>query len=525
MHDSGGIGSVNLLIVEDLLQDAHEGIHVEIAESQGLVGLAHAVTLVLLGTLQEHGDVRRAVREHEVVVEFGEPRTQPRVVEEPPRQVVDDTPDDTLTAQPCVQRHLDLSSCLVASVHATRATLTPYPGCRPTLGVTTSLGRSRIMRTRRTRLPLALMTAGALLLSGCIASEPEFLPVPSGQPRSPTPESSNGAGDQRGALRPSGEPVSVVSGLAAPWSVVPLPVGSTLVSERDTARILERTPAGDVRVVGTVPGVVPVGEGGLLGLAAHDDGTAYLYAYFTTATDNRIVRFELVGEPGSYALGASDDVLTGIPRSRTHNGGRLAFGPDGMLYATTGDAGRPALSQDAGSLAGKILRLTPTGDVPDDNPIAGSLVYTLGHRNPQGIAFDASGQLWAAEFGQNTWDELNRITPGANYGWPEVEGTGGGSGFVDPVQQWSTSEASPSGMGIVGDTLVLASLRGQRLWLVDIDDPSRSTDVYVGDYGRLRDALAAPDGTLWFVTNNTDGRGSPRVGDDHLYSVPLLPRE
>ncbi len=386
----------------------------------------------------------------------------------------------------------------------------------------------------RRSTPTAILAATLLVLTGCAPAGPEFLPVPSGQPV-PTPtgefggpgSSGTGGGltDERGPLRPAGEPDSVISGLSAPWSVVPLPVGSTLVSERDTARVLEHTPGGDVRVVGTVPGVVPGGEGGLLGLAAHDTGTPYLYTYFTSGSDNRIVRFELLGEPGGYELGASEDVLTGIPRSRTHNGGRLAFGPDGMLYATTGDASQPGLAQDADSLAGKILRLTPDGAVPDDNPTPGSYVYSLGHRNPQGLAFDASGQLWAAEFGQNTWDELNRIEPGANYGWPEVEGEGGGSGFVDPVQQWSTSEASPSGLGIVGETLVLASLRGQRLWLVDLGDPSESTAVYVGEYGRLRDALAGPDGSLWFLTNNTDGRGSPRTGDDHLYSVPLLPRD
>jgi glucose/arabinose dehydrogenase len=374
------------------------------------------------------------------------------------------------------------------------------------------------------RAPIALASAAMMLVAGCAAVDPEFVPVPRGQPQ-PALTGAPDSDEARGALRPWGDPESIITGLNAPWSVVPLPVGSTLVSERDSARVLELTQEGEVRVVGTVPGVAPNGEGGLLGLAAHDEGTPYLYAYLTTGSDNRIVRFELLGTPGTYELGRSEEVLTGIPRSRVHNGGRLAFGPDGMLYATTGDASRPELAQDAGSLAGKILRLTPEGAVPDDNPTAGSFVYSLGHRNPQGIAFDANGQLWAAEFGQNTWDELNRIDPGANYGWPVVEGVGGGSGFVDPVQQWSTSEASPSGLGIVGDTLVLASLRGQRLWFVDIDDPSRSTAAYVGEFGRLRDALAGPDGRLWFLTNNTDGRGSPRAGDDHLYSVPLLPRD
>jgi len=325
----------------------------------------------------------------------------------------------------------------------------------------------------------------------------------------------------------AGAPVDVVTGLSAPWSVVPLPDGSALVSERDRARILELTADGDVREVGAVPGAAPLGEGGVLGLAIDPAGFAddpAVYVAVTTSGDNRILRLALDGPAGSRTLGAVEEVLTGIPASRTHNGGRLAFGPDGMLYATTGDAGDPSRAQDPASLAGKILRLTPDGEVPADNPTPGSYVYSLGHRNPQGLAWDQGGRLWAAEFGQNTWDELNRIDPGANYGWPIVEGVGGDTRFVDPVQQWPTSEASPSGLAIVGDTLFLASLRGQRLWQVDLDDPGRSTPLLVGELGRLRDAVAAPDGSLWLLTNNTDGRGEPRAGDDRLVSVSLQPR-
>lgn len=325
----------------------------------------------------------------------------------------------------------------------------------------------------------------------------------------------------------AGAPVDVVTGLSAPWSVVPLPDGSALLSERDRARLLELTADGAVREIGGVPGAAPLGEGGVLGLAIDPAGFAddpSVYVAVTTSGDNRILRLALDGPAGSRTLGAVEEVLTGIPASRTHNGGRLAFGPDGMLYATTGDAGDPSRAQDPASLAGKILRLTPDGEVPADNPTPGSYVYSLGHRNPQGLAWDQGGRLWAAEFGQNTWDELNRIDPGANYGWPIVEGVGGDARFVDPVQQWPTSEASPSGLAIVGDTLFLASLRGQRLWQVDLDDPGRSTPLLVGELGRLRDAVAAPDGSLWLLTNNTDGRGEPRAGDDRLVSVSLQPR-
>ncbi len=278
------------------------------------------------------------------------------------------------------------------------------------------------------------------------------------------------------------------------------------------------------RVVGTVPGVVPFGEGGLLGLAARDVGTPYLYAFHTAASDNRIVRIELSGRPGEYGLGASEVLLSGIPKARNHNGGRLAFGPDGMLNATTGDAQQVARAQDPGSLGGKILRLTPEGDVPADNPFPGSYVFSLGHRNPQGIVFDRTGQLWASELGQNTWDELNRIVAGANYGWPVVEGIGGRPGYTDPVQQWPTSEASPSGLGIVGDTLFMTALRGQRLWAIDIATPGESTAHLVRTLGRLRDAVAAPDGALYLLTTNTDANGRPGAQDDRLLLLPLAPR-
>ena len=305
---------------------------------------------------------------------------------------------------------------------------------------------------------------------------------------------------------------------------------STLISERDSGTVVERLPSGRLRDVGVVPAVVHAGEGGLLGLAVLPGDSAgsdrWLYAYLTTATDNRIVRMPLAGASGSYRLGASAPILTGLAKAGNHDGGRIAFGPDGMLYATVGDAGQPSRAQDPRSLSGKILRMTATGAVPRDNPMAGSLVYSLGHRNPQGIAWDASGQLWAAEFGQNTWDEFNRIEPGGNYGWPTVEGIGSKAGFTDPVYQWRTSDASPSGLAFVGGTFFLAALRGERLWAISPGSASTGTATtarpfLVGALGRLRDVAPGPDGSLWLVTNNTDGRGSPTAGDDKLIEVRL----
>lgn len=370
----------------------------------------------------------------------------------------------------------------------------------------------------------AIAIATLLAIGACTGS-----PAPS---HSPPPESSAPApvteppSTPPPVLQPSGGPEVIAEGLDAPWSILRLPGGGVLVSERDTANIVEVLGDGSLRVAGTVPGVAPGGEGGLLGLAflpGDGDRPDLVYAYHTAASDNRIVRMPLTGAVGSLALGAPEPILTGIPAAGNHNGGRIAFGPDGFLYATAGDAGDRDAAQDPGALAGKILRMTPDGRAAPGNPF-GNLTWSFGHRNPQGIAWDAAGGMWSAEFGQNAWDELNRITPGGNYGWPVVEGRAGDARFTDPVAQWGTDEASPSGLAIVGDTLFLAALRGERLWTIAPATSGASLATaqwFAGELGRLRDVAAGPDGELWFISNNTDGRGSPREGDDRLYRVPL----
>ncbi|KQT73888.1 PQQ-dependent sugar dehydrogenase [Microbacterium sp. Leaf436] len=359
--------------------------------------------------------------------------------------------------------------------------------------------------TRERRAGAAAGLALALIaLAGCTgerAASPAA--TPASTPTAGTP----------GFVVPDGEPEVVASGFTTPWSVAF--VGDTaLVSQRDTGEILEIV-GDDTRVVGEVPDLVARGEGGLLGIA-HADGM--LYAYVTTPDGNRVSRFALEGSAGSFALGAAQTVVDGIPSANTHNGGRLAFGPDGMLYVTAGDAGDPDAAQDPESLGGKILRVTPGGDVPADNPVAGSPVWSMGHRNPQGLGWDAEGTLFSSEFGQNTWDELNVIEPGANYGWPEVEGTGGDDRFVDPVQQWAPVDASPSGLAVVDGSVLIANLRGQRLRVVPTADPTSAREFFVGEFGRLRDAVLAPDGSLWIVTSNTDRGGG---GDDAVLRVPL----
>jgi glucose/arabinose dehydrogenase len=404
--------------------------------------------------------------------------------------------------------------------------------------------RPRHRPARRARAVVAVAattTALAVLLAGC-----------TGDGSATTPSSSSGAASDAAApvettpgpgpvapttdtaavrVADGAEPTDVVTGLEAPWSVVRLDTGSSFISFRDSGRVVELTADGSLRDVATIDGVVHEGESGLLGLAVLAGSPSYLYAYLTTADDNRIVRAPITGEPGSYGLGPVEDVFTGIPAARNHDGGRLAFGPDGMLWATTGDASDDTAAQDETSLGGKVLRLSPTGAVPSDNPMPGSPVWSLGHRNPQGITWDAWGGGWAAEFGQDTWDELNSLAPGANYGWPEVEGrdsSGSSSGeFLEPVLQWRTDEASPSGLTAVGSTLFLAGLGGEVLFEIQVPEAGEatSTERFSGDesLGRIRDVLPGPDGTLWLLTNNTDGRGDARRGDDRIVSVPLQP--
>lgn len=396
------------------------------------------------------------------------------------------------------------------------------------------------MSTPVPALRLAASAAAVALaigaLSGCSASGPTTEPSPA-EPSSTATAPSSGAS---AGVVPTGTPTDVVTGLQSPWSILRVSPSLTLVSERDSGTIERVTASGTLTKVGTVPGVVHDGEGGLLGLASLDvDATtrsSWLYAYETTASDNRIVRMRLTAKGSALTLGPPQVVLKGLAFSNHHNGGRIAFGPDGMLYATVGDAGETSHAQDLSSLNGKILRMTPTGGVPAGNPFPDSLVWSSGHRNPQGLAWDASGQLWASEFGQDTWDEFNKITAGKDYGWPTVEGVAHDPRFVDPVYQWATDDASPSGLvavpgsaagGGIGGTFFMAGLGGQRLWAIHVDaaGTATATSSFEGTYGRLRDVVlgdaASGGGSLWMLTDNTDGRGHPQPGDDRILQVAL----
>jgi glucose/arabinose dehydrogenase len=240
-------------------------------------------------------------------------------------------------------------------------------------------------------------------------------------------------------------------------------------------------------------------------------------------------------------LGTPQTLLDDVPGGTNHDGSRLAFGPDGMLYMTTGDAGNARLAQDRSSLAGKILRLTPDGRPAPGNPF-GDAVWTLGHRNPQGLVFHpGTGVLYATEHGPNTDDEVNLIERGRNYGWPDVRGycdSGGERDFcaanevVEPVEAWTPTVAVAGADFYDGDvfpewrgSLLVTALRGESLFRLTLTSDGRraaSTErLLEGELGRIRDVLVGPDGTVYLATSNRDGRGRPRGGDDRI--VRLTP--
>ncbi|WP_445258098.1 PQQ-dependent sugar dehydrogenase [Nocardioides aurantiacus] len=372
---------------------------------------------------------------------------------------------------------------------------------------------------------LALLVAPVVVLSGCgggdAAQEPEASETPSAGTADTGSSSASPSPSETGEAR-SGRPEvvgTVASGLQAPWGIDFLPDGSALVTERDTTRVFQ-VGDGEVTRVGELGQAEPDGEGGLLGVAVSPtyDEDATVFFYLTTGDDNRVVKATFRGG----RLGEATPVLTDIPRNDYHDGGRLLFGPDDMLYVSTGDAGDTDNAQDRESLGGKILRITPEGEPAPGNPDAGSPVWSYGHRNVQGLAFDDQDRLWASEFGDQTWDELNLIEEGGNYGWPEVEGRDGElEGAVEPQVQWATDDNSPSGLAFVDGRLWLGALQGQRLWRVDVDGAAAADEkgFFVGDYGRIRTVVTAPDGRLWVTTSNRDGRGEPSRDDDRILLV------
>lgn len=316
----------------------------------------------------------------------------------------------------------------------------------------------------------------------------------------------------------------IAKNLDTPWELAFLPDGDILVTER----------SGKLKRIGqngqtyAIAGVKQTSEGGLLGLALHPefDRNGWLYLYLTTMAGsglvNRVERYTLTDD----VLTNRTEILTGIPGASTHDGGRIAFGPDGMLYIATGDADDSENAQDTDSLAGKILRITDKGGVPGDNPY-GNYVYSYGHRNPQGLAWDSNGNLWATEHGpsgiETGNDELNRIEKGANYGWPRIRGTQFLAGMMAPVVESGTDETwAPAGLTFAEGSFFFAGLRGQALYQAKLSN-NDEVDLTVhlrNEYGRLR-AVQFYSGALYITTSNRDGRGDPSKGDDKLLKLPL----
>ena len=343
-------------------------------------------------------------------------------------------------------------------------------------------------------------------------------------------------GEERFVPHPPDLTVTVwTEGLQVPWSLLFLPSGEALVSERSGAirRIDATGKLLDDPLI--TLNVHHAGEGGLMGLALHPHypEKPWLYAMHTyqdgSQLGNRVVR--LIFEGGQARLDRV--ILSAIPGGRFHNGGRIAFGPDGYLYITTGEIFDRAIAQDPKSLGGKILRVDENGATPLDNPFKNA-IYSLGHRNPQGLAWHPeSGALFSSEHGPSgevgfgAFDEINAIIKGGNYGWPLAVGAVKDKRFVDPIMTWPDRSVPPAGMAFWRGHLYVATLRSQTLLRLSIDDDQRvssidrlfATDEHAGIYGRLRDVTVGPDGALYLLTSNRDGRGQPQEGDDRILRI------
>jgi len=376
---------------------------------------------------------------------------------------------------------------------------------------------------------------------------------------------------------PSGKTKTLITGLRAPWELLFLPDGQALIDERDTGTILQIAKdfsTTKVAFTSSTPPCVKFCEGGTLGMtyaADRPDGKLSLFVFLTTLKDNRILKYDLDSVDGKWSLSNKRLLLTGIDRSglsTTHNGGRLAIGPDGKLWVSLGDAGmRASTSQNWKRLGGSVLRLNLDGTVPEDNPHKGSFVWAKGLRDTQGMAWDNYGNMWTTEFGQDTWDELNLMQKGKNYGWPIAEGNyrfeqsppdaNSGSNdqgsanspapspsstfvasdkyifkdsrFTNPYFTWHPIDAACSGIAFVRGSLISACLRGGKLWVMPVLGDKKLGEpqaFFTGKFGRIRKATLAPDGSLWIITSNKDGRGGWSKGgenpkDDRVIRVEL----
>ena len=358
---------------------------------------------------------------------------------------------------------------------------------------------------------LGLILTGIILLGLLIgvASQRKQLP--------PAP-TSNSSAEQ------TSKPLMVTTDLEVPWAIATLPDGNFLITERPGRIQYVLSKTGEKRLATALSGVVSVGEGGLLGIALSPSFSEnrHVYVYYTyadTGNDNTLNRVARLTAQSDFRLADEQVIVDAIPGANNHNGGALSFGLDGNLYVATGDASEPSLAQDTASLAGKILRIQPNGQSVGDNPF-GNPVFSYGHRNPQGLAWDDQGRLWATEHGASGYDELNQIEKGKNYGWPNIEGGKEQSGMERPVIHSGDDTWAPSGIAFHDGVLYFSGLRGQALYSYQVADNSIRSH-FPNVYGRIRSVTAA-DNHLYFGTSNRDGRGAVQEGDDRLIRISPL---
>ena len=318
---------------------------------------------------------------------------------------------------------------------------------------------------------------------------------------------------------------AIAVNLEVPWALDFLPDGNIIFTERpgrigmiDTVKGLLAAP------LLTIVEVAHRGEGGLLGIVAHPDFelNGFIYVYYTYENNrelrNKVVRYRRQDSK----LVEATDIIADIPGASIHNGGQIQFGPDRLLYITTGDASNSDLAQDIKSLAGKILRLNPDGSIPPDNPFPDSAVYSYGHRNPQGLAWDDTGRLWATEHGSSAMDELNLIEPGGNYGWPIIRGDESAPALQSPVRHSGSETWAPSGLSFYNGSLWFGGLRSQSLFEVTLGDGAAAPYRHLErQWGRLRAVATGTDGYLYVTTSNRDGRGLPLTEDDRILKIDL----
>lgn len=313
----------------------------------------------------------------------------------------------------------------------------------------------------------------------------------------------------------------IASNLDIPWEIEFLPDNTFFITERRGIVWQFDKDGKNKRQVLQLTDISHIGEGGLLGIVNHPkhstNGLTYLYYTYSSGKKNKVVRYKHISD----SLVQDKVIIDNIPGNANHNGGRIKFGPDGKLYITTGDSENPSTSQDKNSLAGKILRLSDDGAIPADNPF-GTAVFSYGHRNPQGLAWDQDGGLWSTEHGPQAYDEINRINPGVNYGWPDIKGDGQKVGMERPLIHSGSSTWAPSGAIIKDKTLYFTGLRGGAIFTLDITSPLPKNEPvahFKNEFGRIRTINLGPDGYFYILTNNRDGRGIPASGDDRLIRI------